>query len=100
MDSLRIFCNERVRQLADLIGTIFLYYEDALQNIPEIPATDDFIDDGSDVDGRKRITGNQVIQLLQGLSALKSSFDDKSLSGQIWVNPRLPKPLTKIEEGE
>ena len=76
------FCNEQIRVLADTLLTAFRTAEavrDFYYAHPELSDlfnqnASEFVSDGSEADGRPRITGNDVLLLITRASELSADY--------------------------
>ena len=83
------FANNRTRVLADKIASLYYaltaYQNDyASQGIAALitaGGTSNFIGDGSDVDGRQRITGTQMANFKAGVDAMVTALGTTNITG-------------------
>ena len=76
------FCNEKIRVLADVLLTAYRTAEavvDFYYANPDLAATfsgrsADFVADGSELDGRTRLTGDDVLLLISRANELLSDY--------------------------
>ena len=78
------FCNERIRTAANRFAQLYYWLKAvagefvAQDMASKIPDTTDLVDDGSDVDGRPRISGADVNAFIQQASAFIADMEANS----------------------